>query len=232
MLNDRTDGRPRRGRVLRRALLATAMIACALPALASPQEEEAVVTRPLGAGDPDLPIVREWLNQRRSSRLSTDLKVITVDEPVEITAPALERLFPAWRFHRLAWSEEYTKKGEKYKKKNGIVDSNSFEIITLGVKRESRRLIPFFDSGDYESFGELLAEDRIEIRSFAKAQAVWTAFCELHNKQWQSQAHDWPDAGHWRLNVTTIGDHCYYYEVILDDGGIAVAGRLKADRSQ
>ncbi len=211
-------------------LLAAALAACLLlPARLPAQAETAVAVTPLAAGDPDAPLVRQWLEARKPAGLPSDLKTLDISEPVEIASPSLSGLFPGWRFFRVTWSETTTRKGEKYKKKNNIIDSDIFQVITLGVQGESRRLIAFYDSGDYASFGELLALARIEIRSFARAQAVWAAFCDLHDKQWQAQPHDWPDTRHWRLGETALSGFRYYYEVILGEDGIVVSGRLKAD---
>ena len=213
------------------ALAALAALAgCLLPpARLAAQAEPAVTVAPLAAGDPDAPLVRQWLEARKPAGLPSELKTLDVSEPVEIASPSLSALFPDWRFFRVTWSEAFTRKGEKYRKKNDIAGENVFQVITLGVQRSSRALIAFFDSGDYASFGELLARARIEIRSFARAQAVWSAFCDLHDKPWQSQPHDWPDTRHWCLGETSLGEFHYYYEVTLGDDGAAVSGQLKAE---
>lgn len=210
---------------------AFAALACflLLPARLPAQAEQAVTATPLAAGDPDAPLVSQWLEARKPAGLPSDLRTLDISATLEIASPALAALFPDWRFFRVTWSEAYTRKGEKHRKKNNLADDSVFQVITLGVQRSSRALLAFFDSGDYASFGELLARERVEIRSFARAQAVWSAFCDLHDKPWQSQPHDWPDTRHWRLGETALSDFRYYYEVIIGEDGVVVSGRLKAD---
>ncbi len=200
-----------------------------LPARLPAQAESAVTATPLAAGDPDALLVRQWLEAKKPAGLPSDLKTLDISDPVEIASPSLSGLFPDWRFFRVTWSEAFTRKGEKLRKKNDIPGENVFQVITLGVQRQSRDLLAFLDSGDYASFGELLARQKIEIRSFDRAQAVWAAFCDLHDKPWQSQPHDWPDTRHWRLGETALSDFHYYFEVVLGEDGAVVSGRLKAE---
>lgn len=216
-------------RVAALAALAALAGCLLLPARLPAQAESAVTVTPLAAGDPDAPLVRQWLEARKPAGLPSELKTLDVSEPVEIASPSLAALFPDWRFFRVTWSEAYTRKGEKYLKKNNLAGETVFQVITLGAQRSGRALIAFFDSGDYASFGELLARQRVEIRSFERAQAVWTAFCDLHDKPWQSQPHDWPDTRHWRLGETVLNDFRYYYEVVLGEDGAVVSGQLKAE---
>jgi hypothetical protein len=220
------------GKAVRIALVWTTLIGgcLAAPLALLPQTETTVSMRGVSADDPDLALIQEWLEKRKSSRPAADLLTIAIDVPVEITAPTLVRAFPTWRFFRTTWSERFTRKGEKINKKLGVAAAGIFETITFGVNRQSRRLIPLFDSGSYESFGELLAHDKVAIPSEDAAQAFWVAFCDLHEKQWHSQVNERADAGHWHLGATTIGDYRHYYEVTLDGNGISTAGMLKADK--
>lgn len=178
--------------------------------------------------NPDLELIREWLNKRKPSKLPSELKTITISDPMEMISPSLQRLFPTWRIYRISWYEEYTKKGLRYMKKKGFIDSSShFELIAFAVNRQTRCMIPCYEYGNYESFGELLAQNKITIASQGQAEAVWDAFCEMHNKQWRSQPHIKSGSSQWRLGVTCDKDTQYYYEVNLDGSGIVVHAILK-----
>jgi hypothetical protein len=59
---------------------------------------------------------------------------------------------------------------------------------------------------------------------------VWDGFCDLHQKHWKDHGIEMKDQRRWHLGVITLGDFHYYYEVLLDDEGKVVSGKLHADK--
>lgn len=84
--------------------------------------------------------------------------------------------------------------------------------------------------GNYDDYGQLLAERRVRILDQHDAETVWTAFNELNLKQWGHAPPIRRSATVWDLGDNTRDGVHYHFEVRLDEGGFVVSGRLRSEK--
>ena len=143
----------------------------------------------------------------------------------EVASADLTALFPGHRFAHVFWDEVQLPKVRRY-----IPGLAVGEQVTLAVNSTTTRVIELHPYGNYEGFGQLLADGAVSIQTQDDAKKIWTAFCTLHDKEWNDQAIVRVDATTWHLGVVEIEAVRYYYSIKLADDGRVTAGKLHADQ--
>lgn len=177
----------------------------------------------VAADDQATPVLQNWQREIAKPYETSSILTIGFSPWVELSYPSLKQLFPRSRFFKMSWMEFALPGREK-------------EVLGLGggektlVYEPAGRIVQELDhDGNYTQFGDFLAATRTPINSTEDAQLVWTAFCDLHGKQWKEQPAIRISEAIWHLGDTTIDRVHYYYELVLDGNHIVTSARLRAD---
>lgn len=188
------------------------------PAAATEPALDAQAGTPIDPDGPDAAIAREeeaiLLKAGQGEWVTR-----AVDPARRVATTALHELFPGYRFFRLSWQDRQV---DPVRHPVSIA-FGLFQITAVAPDGSRSRHSGY---GNHESFGELLADARVEIRTEEQARRVWRAYCDLFRKSW-TDACERGSATSWRLGVSDIGGRRYWYEVVVDADGRAVSGTLR-----
>lgn len=181
--------------------------------------------------DPVMATLGKWQHAASESYRKGGHTLAQFGPWMEIPSPSLRQLFPELRFITIYW-DEAPAPGNDASRDIALRASRAFGLfIILAVDQGKGTTQEFSGYGNYEEFGTLLAEQRIQIDSPAQATLVWNAFCDLHQKHWKNQTqHERIDEHTWHLSVNTIDRFKYYYQVELDAKHTVVRAKLIADK--
>lgn len=211
-----------------RSMAAMAM-ACALagPGAAAPPEARNLPPQVAGALTP----AQALCAQRYLDALPLQVRLL---EAQVRESPAARALLPS--FQLLGLVQAYAPDA------NRQLPTASFpmgpQATLLAMDAQCVRVLALHDSGNHESFGQLLRAAGVRIDA-ANANLVWTAFCELHGKAWLGGPHAQAGPRAWRLHVHETDFRAvspsleiresYFYEVLTDDQGLVLSGMLKVE---
>lgn len=93
----------------------------------------------------------------------------------------------------------------------------------------------FWQSGKYTQFGNYLRDRKVMLHGQEDATKVWDAFCAIHNAQWPAGQHRHIGKNKWWLNWHSpvwqgLGTFDYYYELLTDEQGHVLQGKLESKR--
>jgi hypothetical protein len=160
-------------------------------------------------GDTAVPTLKEWEQEladifRKQGRVEPAISSWHV-----LQFDSLKTLFPQYRFFAVSWSERPTP---------GKLESLGIDLgVTLVIDGQGKRVKELQHNGDYEAFGELLKTAKIAIRNDTDAKLVWVAFCDAHQRHWQTQPSAKITDRTWHLGQSEVEGRRYYYDVKLDD---------------
>ena len=171
--------------------------------------------------DPSLPTLLEWQRKIEASYAKDGRIRPDFGSWSELPFDTLKRLFPGLRFFTNAWLERAVPG-------KGRVSGLGGGEYTLVCDSKGKLVAEIYHYGNYESFGEILATNKIALRSPEDAKLVWDAFCDVHQKHWKDQPAIRVSDTVWHLGDTTIERFHYYYEVRLNDDQTVRSAKLHA----
>lgn len=142
----------------------------------------------------------------------------------EITSPALNRLFPEYRFLSIKWTEKIHPDYET----GGMFGVGYGLHAIFACRKDAGSFVELSGYGNYEEYGKLLAETGTQLNREEDARLIWDGFCDIHTKQWKDMAFEKISDKEWNLGVITINGLRYYYRVILNEEGKVLSGKMYA----
>ena len=179
--------------------------------------------KPVPADDIALPALRSWQEKITEGYRKNGSAGAQFSTWAELPFPSLKKLFPELRFFAVSWSELPTP---------GVNKPFSLALgmeYTLVCDANGKIVKEISHYGNYEPYGELLAAEKVSIRSSDDAKLVWEGFTDLHQKHWKDNPAVKVSDTIWHLGDKTIRDVRYYYEVVLDAAQTIVSAKLHAD---
>jgi hypothetical protein len=175
--------------------------------------------------DPCMPVIREW--QQKLLENYNDDRFGRLARPdflrwAELPFPSLKALFPQHRFFTITWSERPV----PGKEKEAVGLAAGLEE-TLVCDSDSK-LVKLPNPGSHGEFGQLLAANKIALRTADEANLIWEAFCDFYQKHWKGRPALKVSDTVWHLGKTTNSGVHYFYEVTLGADQIVKAGELRS----
>lgn len=182
----------------------------------------------IAADDPIRPVLHEW-GKKTVNRyaVSNHTKPSFLRPWTELHSKALTELFPDHRFLCISWDEKPVWKWVGDQRVSRALQLS----ITLAYKRDTGAWSEIPGSGNYEPYGRLLAQQKVELKTDAQAKLIWEGFCDLHQKHWRDQGIEQRSDRLWHLGVITIEGIRYYYQVDVDESGKVLSARLHSEAS-
>lgn len=138
---------------------------------------------PVAPDDPAMPTLLEWQKKVTDNyNASESFARAHFSSWAEQAFPSLKSLFPQLRFFTTDWSETPAPGKEREAVGLGL----GIEV-TLVCDSKGKLVKELFHTGNYDPFGELLAANKVAIRSDGDAKLVWEAFCDVHQRHWKEQ---------------------------------------------
>ena len=166
------------------------------------------------------PVLKKFI---ASIEQSSDEAVIhTVEGPILATSSAtLTALFPGWKFYVVPFE---MKKNPDYQ---GNVSIASGLYSVLGVGKVGKRA-EFFGYGNYDEFGQFLADNRIRIRAARDAERITTAYYHIYRRGRPKIKPRKSGPNAWHLSPHVVRDREYYYDIATAEDGTVVSGILRS----